>query len=67
MIVEYGIQWMYDEKHDKFFDITLMNESYPLSSLPDGVADDLIRGLYRCIPTGPSEAPCARLLALEQY
>ncbi len=62
VIVEYGIQRMYDEKHDEFFYITLMNENYPHPSLPDGIASDIIRGMYRYKSTGPLDAPCVRLL-----
>ena len=62
VIVEYGIQRMYDEKHDEFFYITLMNENYSHPSLPDGIADDIIRGMYRYDALGESQAPCVRLL-----
>jgi len=53
---------MYDEKHDEFFYITLMNENYSHPSLPDGIADDIIRGMYRYDALGESRAPCVRLL-----
>ena len=53
---------MYDEKHDEFFYITLMNENYSHPSLPDGIADDIIRGMYRYDALGESQAPCVRLL-----
>jgi len=60
--VEYGIHRMYDEKHDEFFYITLMNENYPHPSLPDGIAEDIIRGMYLYDSAGPSETPRVRLL-----
>jgi pyruvate dehydrogenase E1 component len=62
VIVEYGIHRMYDEKHDEFFYVTLMNENYPHPSLPDGIAEDIIRGMYLYDSAGPSEAPRVRLL-----
>ncbi|MEL0224775.1 MAG: pyruvate dehydrogenase (acetyl-transferring), homodimeric type, partial [Gammaproteobacteria bacterium] len=62
VIVEYGIRRMYDEKHDEFFYITLMNENYPHPSLPDGTADDIIRGMYLYDALGESKAPRLRLL-----
>ena len=62
VIVEYGIHRMYDEKHDEFFYVTLMNENYPHPSLPDGIAEDIIRGMYLYDSAGPSETPRVRLL-----
>ncbi len=48
VILEHGLQRMLVEQRDEFHYLTLMNESYPMPSLPDGDArDDLLRGLYR--------------------
>lgn len=62
VIMDYGMRRMIDEKRDEFFYVTLMNENYAQPSLPDGVADDIIRGMYRYASHGPASAPRVRLL-----
>jgi pyruvate dehydrogenase E1 component len=47
-IIEAGLQRMYGENpEDIFFYLTLYNENYPQPPRPDGVADDIVRGIYR--------------------
>jgi pyruvate dehydrogenase E1 component len=48
VIFEHAMQRMLVEQRDEFHYITLMNENYANPSLPEGVRDDLLRGLYRC-------------------
>ena len=62
IIVEYGIRRMYDEKQDEFFYITLMNENYEHSSLPGGVEEDIIRGMYHYDSLGDPKSVRVRLL-----
>ena len=62
VIVEYGIQRMFDEQHDELFYITLMNENYPHPSLPHGIEDDIIRGMYLYDSLGDVTSPSVRLL-----
>src|SRR5260370_32132709 len=42
---------------DVVYYLTLYNENYPMPAMPDGVQDDLLRGLYRFepAPEGPSK------------
>jgi pyruvate dehydrogenase E1 component len=47
VIVDHGIRRMLDEQRDEFFYITVMNENYSQPSLPEGVEQDVIRGMYR--------------------
>jgi pyruvate dehydrogenase E1 component len=47
VIVDAGIREMMVEQKDVFYYVTLMNENYAQLSLPDGVADDVLRGCYR--------------------
>ncbi|MEN9761809.1 MAG: hypothetical protein RI906_1635 [Pseudomonadota bacterium] len=47
VIMQHGMKRMLTEGHDEFHYITLMNENYAMPSLPEGAADDLLRGMYR--------------------
>lgn len=62
IIMEYGMQRMIDEKRDEFFYITVMNENYAQPNLPEGVEDDIIKGMYRYSSVGPADGPRVRLL-----
>ncbi len=62
VIVEYGIQRMFDDKKDEFFYVTLMNENYSHPSLPTGINDDIVRGIYHYDSLGDASRPRIRLL-----
>ena len=62
VIMEHGMARMLDEKRDEFFYITVMNENYPQPSLPDGVRESIVRGLYRFASYGAAGAPRVRLV-----
>ncbi|MGR3762019.1 alpha-ketoglutarate dehydrogenase [Roseobacteraceae bacterium NS-SX3] len=62
VIMEHGMARMLDEKRDEFFYITVMNENYAQPSMPEGVRDGIIRGLYRLRGFGAGDAPRARLI-----
>ena len=47
VILEHGMREMLESQHDVFYYVTVGNENYAQPSLPAGVADDVIRGLYR--------------------
>jgi pyruvate dehydrogenase E1 component len=47
VIIDHGARRMLQEDDDVFYYVTVMNESYGQPSLPEGVAEDVIRGLYR--------------------
>ncbi|MDF0730105.1 alpha-ketoglutarate dehydrogenase [Pseudomonas entomophila] len=47
VILDHGMRRMLEQQQDEFYYVTLMNENYPQPSLPQGVEDDIIRGLYR--------------------
>jgi pyruvate dehydrogenase E1 component len=64
VIVRDGIARMYGpEPEDCFYYLTLYNETYPMPAMPEGVADDIVRGLYpfRPAPTGAKQR--AQILA----
>lgn len=47
IIIHHGMQRMLEQRRDEFYYITLTNEPYPQAPLPDGVEDQILRGMYR--------------------
>ncbi|SEJ21508.1 alpha-ketoglutarate dehydrogenase [Pseudomonas sp. NFR16] len=47
VILDYGMRQMLEHDVDEFYYVTLMNENYAQPSLPDGVDQAIIRGMYR--------------------
>ncbi|HVF52453.1 MAG TPA: pyruvate dehydrogenase (acetyl-transferring), homodimeric type [Actinomycetota bacterium] len=45
-IVREGLRRMVDNDEDIFYYVTLYNENYPMAALPDGVEEQIIKGLY---------------------
>ena len=58
-IVHHGMKEMVEDNKDVIYYLTLENENYTHPSLPDGVAEDIIKGLYKIHST---ENPTIRLL-----
>ena len=52
VIIRDGMRRMYANREDNFYYITLYNENYPMPAMPEGVQDDLLRGLYRFADDG---------------
>jgi pyruvate dehydrogenase E1 component len=61
VIVQDGIRRMYERGEDVFYYLTLYNEEYPMPPMPPGVADGILRGLYRyaVAPIRPGEQGAA--------
>lgn len=47
VIIDHGMREMLERRTDVFYYITVMNESYRQPSLPEGVAEEIIKGMYR--------------------
>ena len=47
LILDHGMRQMLEQQEDVFYYVTLMNENYAQPTLPDGIEDDVIKGLYR--------------------
>ncbi|WP_255460926.1 pyruvate dehydrogenase (acetyl-transferring), homodimeric type [Edaphobacter albus] len=47
VIVRDGLRRMYEEKEDLFYYLTTYNENYPQPSMPEGVEEGILKGLYR--------------------
>ncbi len=53
VILDRGARAMMEEQRDEFYYVTVGNENYAQPSMPEGVEDDILRGLYRVCGTGP--------------
>jgi len=63
VVVDHGARQMVERQEDVFYYITVMNENYAQPSMPQRVAADIVRGMYRFLTTvAGSEPPQARLL-----
>jgi pyruvate dehydrogenase E1 component len=60
-IVDHGMRSMLAEGRDEFYYLTVMNENYAQPSMPAGVQDDIIKGLYRIVAT-KTASPQVRLV-----
>jgi len=47
VIIDHGTRQMVERQQDEFYYITVMNENYAQPSLPAGVEEQVIRGMYR--------------------
>src|SRR5579864_1114664 len=52
VIVQDGIRRMYQEMEDRFYYLTICNENYVQPPMPEGVAEGILRGIYRFQPAG---------------
>ncbi|MCW8945114.1 MAG: pyruvate dehydrogenase (acetyl-transferring), homodimeric type, partial [Sedimenticola sp.] len=46
VIVQDGLRRMYQEQENIFYYITVMNENYQQPSMPEGVEDGIVKGMY---------------------
>ncbi len=56
VIVQDGIRRMYVDQDEVFYYITVMNEFYSHPSMPAGVRDGILRGIYRFSDPPPKKA-----------
>ena len=59
LVIHRGIQEMFQEQKDVIYYITVENENYVHPALPEGVEEDILRGLYKIHST---KKPRLRLL-----
>ena len=62
IIVQDGIRRMYENREDIFYYITVMNEKYLQPPMPEGVADGILKGMYRFRATQAKATHRAQLL-----
>ena len=47
VIVRDGLHRMYEKQENLIYYITMMNELYPMPSMPEGVEEGILKGIYR--------------------
>jgi pyruvate dehydrogenase E1 component len=52
VIIEDGIDRMYNKCESIFYYITVMNEPYAMPPMPAGSREGILKGMYRCKPAG---------------
>jgi pyruvate dehydrogenase E1 component len=52
---------MYQEREDLFYYLTLYNENYPMPPMPEGVAEGILKGIYRFKPAPQEQAGSAKV------
>ena len=56
VIIQNGIERMYEKAEDRFYYITMYNENYVQPPMPSGARDGILRGLYRYRPAATGKA-----------
>ena len=46
VILHDGMKKMYEEQHNVFYYVTVMNENYLQPAMPDGIEEEIIKGIY---------------------
>ena len=64
VIVHNGLQRMYANDEHVFFYITLMNENYVQPPLPEGIEDDILKGMYLLSTHGDADRQSGRVVNL---
>ena len=62
VIIQDGIRRMYTEGENCFYYVTSMNENYPHHGMPEGVEQDIVRGMYLLHEGEEGESPKVQLM-----
>jgi pyruvate dehydrogenase E1 component len=62
IIIQDGLRRMYAEQEDVFYYITVMNENYEHPVMPEGIEEDVLKGMYLFKPGFKRESPRVQLL-----
>ncbi|VVN01206.1 Pyruvate dehydrogenase E1 component [Pseudomonas fluorescens] len=63
VIIQDGMRRMYVENEDVYYYITLLNENYAHPPMPEGVEQDILKGMYRLsAPAQPVEGKHVQLM-----
>src|SRR5262247_1372504 len=63
VIIEEGMRRMYERGEDIFYYLTLYNENYPMTDMPQGARPGILRGLYKFRPGPEGKAFKAHIFA----
>ena len=56
VILQDGMQRMYEDGEDVFYYITMYNEDYAMPEMPEGAREGIVRGIYRLKPAPGGKA-----------
>ena len=56
VIVQDGLRRMFDAGERVFYYVTVMNENYPQPAMPEGAAQDILKGMYKLESFGAADA-----------
>ncbi|MDO9239309.1 pyruvate dehydrogenase (acetyl-transferring), homodimeric type [Methylicorpusculum sp.] len=62
VIIQDGMRRMYAEQEDIFYYLTVMNENYEHPAMPQGIEQDILKGMYLFKAGGKTKAPRVQLL-----
>ena len=62
VIVREGIRRMYEEQHDVYYYLTLMNENYAHPAMPEGAEQGIVKGLYLLSAGAKKRGPRVQLM-----
>ncbi|MFO1302329.1 MAG: pyruvate dehydrogenase (acetyl-transferring), homodimeric type [Burkholderiales bacterium] len=62
VIIQDGLRRMYAEQEDVYYYVTVMNENYTHPGMPEGAAQDILKGMYRLLEGKKSKAPRVQLM-----
>jgi pyruvate dehydrogenase E1 component len=63
LILDHGMRRMMEQQVDEFYYVTMMNENYAQPSMPAGIENDVIQGMYRYATHTPAR-PLAQVRLL---
>ena len=63
VLVEHGMRSMLEDQHDRFYYLTVGNENQPQPSMPAGVEEAIVRGVYLLAPSVTGRTPLAQPVA----
>ncbi len=61
VIIQDGIRRMYEDREDVFYYLTICNENYRQPTMPEGVREGILKGLYLCRKATPESDRRVRL------
>jgi pyruvate dehydrogenase E1 component len=57
VIMDHGMRQMMERQCDEFYYVTVMNENYPHPTMPAGVEEHILKGMYQLGTRGAANAP----------
>ncbi|MCM2972793.1 pyruvate dehydrogenase (acetyl-transferring), homodimeric type [Larsenimonas suaedae] len=62
VIVQHGLKDMFEHGNERFYYLTVMNETYVHPPMPEGCEEGIIRGMYLLKACAPTDTPIVQLM-----